>query len=144
METQSSWCLSHQNVYSYKWITLANYKAPVYSFGMILLSGLKHVEVTQLNQSHLPEGSMQAAPGVIFLPILLWRRWRFPLKTKKAYRFILNMDFYEERSRLKKKKASNTLHDQVEELQWNKTRKLDEQLLIVFSCEVYAKIASAR
>lgn len=144
METQPSWCLSHQNVNSWKWLTLANYKAPVYSCGMILLSGLKHVEVTHLNQSHLPEGSMQAAPGVIFLKILLWHRWRFPLRTIKAYHFISNMDIYEEAQPALKKNTSNTLHNQIAELQWNKTRELDEQLLTVSSFEVYAKIASAR
>lgn len=35
------------------------------------LEWFKHVEATQLNQSHLPEGSTQAAPGVIFLKTLL-------------------------------------------------------------------------
>lgn len=35
-------------------------------------------------------------------------------------------------------------HDQIAELQWNKSRELDEQLLTVSSFEVYAKISSAR
>lgn len=35
-------------------------------------------------------------------------------------------------------------HDQIAELQWNKTRELDEQLLTVSSFDVYVKITSAR